>query len=251
MKIFSPLEQFEILPIFFLFFDFSITNQVVILCLIVFLFIVVFFIVSKETTKKLFLIPNRFQSSIEIVFSLLLNMVIDNIIGKGSEKFFPLIFTLFTFISSMNLIGLIPYSYTITSHFIVTLTLSSTIFIGICIICFRIHKLELFSLFLPSGTSVSLSFLLVPVELISFFFKPLSLAVRLFCNMMAGHTLLKVFAGFSWSLMSISGLSFFMHYVPLIVLIPLYGLELGVALIQAFVFSLLTCIYLNDSINLH
>jgi ATP synthase subunit 6 len=96
-----------------------------------------------------------------------------------------------------------------------------------------------------------LAFLLVPVELISYIFKPLSLAIRLFCNMMAGHTLLKVFAGFAWSLSGTTGVLFLMHYVPLLILIPLFGLELGVALIQAFVFSLLTCIYLNDALNLH
>ena len=155
------------------------------------------------------------------------------------------------FIAGMNLIGLVPYSYTVTSHFIVTLALSFSIFIGMNIICIRLHKLEFFSLFLPAGTSFALAFLLVPVELISYIFKPLSLAIRLFCNMMAGHTLLKVFAGFSWSLMHFSGVLFLLQIVPLLILIPLYGLEFGVALIQAFVFSLLTCIYLNDAVNLH
>jgi ATP synthase subunit 6 len=139
----------------------------------------------------------------------------------------------------------------VTSHFIVTFSISFFIFIGMNIICVKTHKLEFFSLFLPSGTSVLLAFLLVPVELISYIFKPLSLAIRLFCNMMAGHTLLKVFAGFAWSLSGTTGVLFLMHYVPLLILIPLFGLELGVALIQAFVFSLLTCIYLNDALNLH
>ena len=157
----------------------------------------------------------------------------------------------FFFIAFTNIIGLIPFSYTVTSHFIVTLSLSSTIFIGLNIISIRLHGIKFFSLFLPSGTSFILAFLLVPVELISFFFKPLSLAIRLFCNMMAGHTLLKVFVGFSWSLMSLSGVFFLLHYIPLIVLVPLFILELGVALIQAFVFTLLTCIYINDAINLH
>jgi len=151
----------------------------------------------------------------------------------------------------MNLIGLIPYSFTVTSHFIVTLSLSLTIFIGINIIGFREHKLAFFSLFYPAGTSLGLAFLLVPLEIISYLFRPLSLAIRLFCNLMAGHTLLKVFAGFSWSLMSLSGVLFCLQVIPLIILIPLYCLELGVALIQAYVFSLLVCIYLNDAINLH
>jgi ATP synthase subunit 6 len=178
-------------------------------------------------------------------------MVVDNIASKNAKKYFPLIFSLFIFVASLNLIGLIPYSFTVTSHFIVTLTLSLTIFIGINIIGFEMHGFKLFNLFLPRGTPLLLAFLLVPVEFILYLFRPLSLAIRLFCNMMAGHTLLKIFAGFAYSLMNLSGIVFFFHYIPLITLIPLMGLELGVALVQAFVFSLLSCIYLNDTVNLH
>ena len=251
---FSPLEQFEILPLLPItisFLDFSITNQTIMLSLIVFFLISIFFIVLKQSTNTLFIVPHRFQIVLELLYSMILGIVVDNISGKKAQLFFPLIFTIFFFISSMNLIGLIPYSYTVTSHFIVTFSISFFIFIGMNIICVKTHKLEFFSLFLPSGTSVLLAFLLVPVELISYIFKPLSLAIRLFCNMMAGHTLLKVFAGFAWSLSGTTGVLFLMHYVPLLILIPLFGLELGVALILAFVFSLLTCIYLNDALNLH
>jgi len=251
---FSPLEQFEILPVFPItisFLDFSITNQTIMLSLIIFFLISIFFIVLKQSTNSLFIVPHRFQIVLELLYSMILGIVVDNISGEKAQLFFPLIFTIFFFISSMNLIGLIPYSYTVTSHFIVTFSISFFIFIGMNIICVKTHKLEFFSLFLPSGTSVLLAFLLVPVELISYIFKPLSLAIRLFCNMMAGHTLLKVFAGFAWSLSGTTGVLFLMHYVPLLILIPLFGLELGVALIQAFVFSLLTCIYLNDALNLH
>lgn len=252
--LYSPLEQFEILPLIAINFgvlDFSITNQVIMLGLVLFFFFSLFFVLLKQTTKTLFIVPTRWQSLIELIYLLILSMVVDNISGKKNQFFFPLIFTLFFFIVCLNLIGLVPYSFTVTSHCIVTLALSLTIFLGMNIICVKVHKLEFFSLFLPAGTSVALAFLLVPVELISYIFKPLSLAIRLFCNMMAGHTLLKVFAGFAWSLMSFSGAVFLLHTVPLLILIPLFGLELGVALIQAFVFSLLTCIYLNDAINLH
>jgi len=251
---FSPLEQFEILPLLPIrisFLDFSITNQTIMLVLIVFFLISIFFVILKQSTNSLFVVPHRFQIVLEFLYSMILGIVVDNISGKKAQLFFPLIFTIFFFISSMNLIGLIPYSFTVTSHFIVTFSISFFIFIGMNIICVKTHKLEFFSLFLPSGTSVMLAFLLVPVELISYIFKPLSLAIRLFCNMMAGHTLLKVFAGFAWSLSGTTGVLFLMHYVPLLILIPLFGLELGVALIQAFVFSLLTCIYLNDALNLH
>lgn len=251
MFFFSPLEQFEILPLFNFFNMFSLTNQMFFLFLVTFFITVIFFALLKESTKTLFIIPTRGQTIIEIIYLMILNMVNDTIGGKKNELFFPLIFTIFFFIAGMNLIGLIPYSYTVTSHFIVTLSLSLAIFIGMNIICIRTHKLAFFSLFLPAGTSLPLAFLLVPVELISYIFKPLSLAIRLFCNMMAGHTLLKVFAGFAWSLMGLSGALFYLQVIPLLILVPLYGLELGVALIQAFVFSLLTCIYLNDAINLH
>jgi ATP synthase subunit 6 len=250
---FSPLEQFEILPIYTIFFV-IITNQVVILALTLFFLITLFFsLVANdfEQAAFAFVIPRRIQVIIEIIYSMLLGMTLDNINGKHNAAFFPLIFSIFFFISFMNLIGLVPYSFTVTSHFIVTLTLSISIFIGINIISICIHGLEFFSLFLPSRTSTALAFLLVPVELISFIFKPLSLAIRLFCNMMAGHTLLKVFVGFAWTLINFSGLAFLLHIVPLLILFPLFGLELSAALIQSYVFSLLTCIYLNDAINLH
>jgi len=252
--LFSPLEQFEILPLISLnlgFLDLSITNQVVLLFLISFFLISLFFASLKQTDSSLFITSHRWQAIIEMVYLLVLNIVTDNIKNKSAQLYFPLIFTIFFFIASMNLIGLVPYSFTVTSHMIVTLTLSLSIFIGINIICVKVHKLEFFSLFLPSGTTLALAFLLVPLEIISYMFRPLSLAIRLFCNMMAGHTLLKVFAGFAWTLMSFTGILFLMHFLPLLILLPLYGLELGVSLIQAFVFSLLTCMYLNDAINLH
>jgi ATP synthase subunit 6 len=178
-------------------------------------------------------------------------MVVDNIGSLRGQLFFPLVFSIFFYVLCLNVVGLVPYSFTLTSHFIVTFALSLSIFLGINIICIRTHGLEFFSLFLPSGTSAALAFLLVPIELISYIFKPVSLSIRLFANMMGGHTLLKVIAGFSWSLMGCSGTLFIFHYIPVLILIPLFGLEVGVALIQAFVFSILICIYLNDAINLH
>lgn len=254
LSFFSPLEQFEILPLFVIrlgILDLSITNQTILLILIFFFVNVLFFACLNLKDQTLYIIPTRWQSIIEIFYNLILSMVVDNVSGKKSQLFFPLIFCIFFFIASMNLIGLVPYSFTVSSHFVVTLAISLSIFIGINIICIKTHKLEFFSLFLPSGTPLLLAFLLVPVELVLYIFRPLSLAIRLFCNMMAGHTLLKIFAGFAWSLMSFTGILFFLHFVPLFTLLPLFGLELGVALIQAFVFSLLTCIYLNDAINLH
>ena len=251
---FSHLEQFQVLPIFSVylnFIDISLTNETIILVLILFFSLVLFTSLVKEQESGYFIVPNRWQSVIEIIYKLILSLVTDNIKDKKSQHFFPLVFSIFFLLLSINLIGLIPYSFTLTSHLIVTLTLSLSIFIGINIICVRLHGINFFSLFLPAGTSVVLAFLLVPIELISYIFKPISLSIRLFANMMAGHTLLKVIAGFAFTLMGNVGILFLLHYVPLLILIPLFGLELGVALIQSFVFSILICIYLNDAINLH
>jgi|TARA_B110000908_G_scaffold163805_1_gene210890 ATP synthase subunit 6 len=249
-NIFSPLEQFEILPIFDSVFG-IITNATIILILI-FIFVFIFFKSSfNQKDNSLYVIPHRWQVIIEIIYKAILSLVTDNISGNKAQYFFPLVFSLFFFILNINLIGLIPYSFTLTSHLVVTFSLSIAIFIGINIICFRLHGIEFFSLFFPAGTSLVLALLLVPVEILSYVFRPISLGIRLFANMMAGHTLLKVFAGFAWTLMGCSGILFFSHLVPLLVLLPLLGLELAVAFIQAFVFSVLTCLYLNDSVNLH
>lgn len=255
----SPLEQFQIRPLFSLkfgYFDFSITNATVILFFI-FLFTLLYVLSTIEREKNLalvdnfLLVPSKIEAVFEMIYNMILSLVGDNIKHKENSKFFPFIFFLFLFITSLNTIGLIPYSFTLTSHIIVTLGLSLAIFIGINIICVRKHGVHFFSLFLPPGTSIVLAFLLVPIELISYIFKPISLSIRLFANMMAGHTLLKVIAGFAFTLMSCTGLLFIAHYGPLLILIPLFGLELAVALIQAFVFSILICIYLNDALNLH
>jgi len=197
-----------------------------------------------------FFVPNNWQTLIETVFETVSQLLFDNINIKG-EKYFPFISVLFLFILLVNLVGLVPYSFTITSHLIVTFTLSFSIFIGVNIICVKIHKFEMLSLFIPSNTSFGLALLLVPIEFVSYIFKPISLGVRLFANLMAGHTLLKVIVGFSWSMLLLDDVLSFFHVAPLLVLVILMGLELAVAVIQAYVFTILTCIYLNDSINLH
>lgn len=250
----SPLEQFQIIPIlscYFGFVDVSLTNETIILFIIAIFSILFFCGLTKDNDSSYFVIPNRWQATMEIIYKMILSLVTDNIKDKKAQYFFPLVFSIFLLLLSLNLIGLVPYSFTLTSHLIVTLSLSLGIFIGINIICVRTHGMHFFSLFLPSGTSVVLAFLLVPIELISYVFKPISLSIRLFANMMAGHTLLKVIAGFAFALMGNVGILFLIHYVPLLILIPLFALELGVALIQSFVFSILICIYLNDAINLH
>ncbi len=254
MHFFSPLEQFQVLPIFSLFNNYlgvSLTNEAIILLLLFFYLSILYFSFLELTKDNtFFIIPERWQTTLEIIYKLILSLISENIKGPNSSKFFPLVFTLFVFVLMLNLIGLIPFSFTLTSHLIITLTLSISSFIGINIISFQKYGIRFFSLFLPGGTSTALAFLLVPIEVISYIFKPISLAIRLFANMMAGHTLLKVIAGFATTLMSAGGLFLIVHYVPLLILIPLFFLELAVSLIQSFVFSVLICIYINDSINI-
>lgn len=249
----SPLEQFQIVPILSLHLgklDISITNSSLSAFFIIFLFF--FFVNTLLNSHKndFLLIPSRWQLIFELLYKAISKMVVENV-GEKGEQFFPFVFSLFLFVLLSNVCGLVPYSFTVTSHLIAVLTLAMIIFLGVNWVCVSIHGWKFFALFFPSGTSLFLGLLLVPIELISYIFKPISLSIRLFANMMAGHTLLKVVAGFSFSLMSCTGLLFLIHFVPLLVIIPLYGLELGVAFIQAYVFTLLTCIYINDSINLH
>ena len=170
-----------------------------------------------------------------------MQLLIDSI-NKEGEKYFPFISTLFSFILFSNLIGLVPYNFTITSHLLITFTLSLSVFIGITLIGVQKHEYELLSLFIPANTSFFLALLLVPIEFFSYIFKPISLGIRLFANLMAGHTLLKVIVGFSWSMVLAENFLILAHIIPLIILIIFMGLELGVALIQAYVFTLLTCI---------
>jgi ATP synthase subunit 6 len=255
--LYTPLEQFQIILLFSIklfCFDFSITNLVLVNLLVLLFFsaVVIFFSSSSNYLKKtsFFFIPSTWQVLVETLYEVSSQLLFDNI-NKDGEKYFPFISVVFTFVLFSNLIGLIPYSFTATSHLIVTFSLSFSIFIGINIICIQRHRFHMLSLFIPPNTSFGLALLLVPIELLSYIFKPISLGVRLFANLMAGHTLLKVIVGFSWSMLLLEDFLAVLHVIPLMILVLLMGLELGVALIQACVFTILTCIYLNDAINLH
>ena len=254
--LFTPLEQFQIISLFSIklfCLDFSFTNMLFINLLVLLIFSSIIYFLSSGADcvgkTSYFFIPNVWQTLIEIVYETAAQLSFDNLNEEG-EKYFPFIAVLFTFILFNNLIGLIPYSFTITSHLIVTFALSFPIFIGVVIIGVQRHKINMLSVFLPANTSIGLGLLLVPIELISYIFKPISLGVRLFANLMAGHTLLKVIVGFAWSMLLLEDLMSVLHIIPLLILVILMGLELGVAMIQAYVFTVLTCIYLNDSINL-
>lgn len=249
MFIGSPLEQFEInllMPLRIGNFNVPITNSTL------FMFISCALVVALValSTRNATLIPNRWQSVVEMLYDFVANLVSENI-GKAGTKYFPLVFSVFTFILFSNLVGMVPYSFTITSHLVLVLALGLSLFIGITIIGFLNHGLHFFSMLLPEGTPMWLAPALVVIELISYLSKPLSLSIRLFANMMAGHTLLKIIAGFGWQIFTIGGFAAIGGFIPLILLVALMGLEFAVAMIQAYVFSLLICSYLNDSINLH
>lgn len=243
---FSPLEQFSIVPFIPLGY-FSFTNSSFFMLLTTGLVSFLFYLV---TAKGGFLVPSRWQSFVEMIYEFVLNLVEEQI-GSAGKKYFPLIFTTFTFLLFSNLIGMIPYSFTTTSHLIVTFTLSVSIFIGVTIIGFQKHGIHFFSFLLPPGAPLALAPFLVVIELVSYSFRAISLGVRLFANMMAGHTLVKILSGFAWTMMSLGGVMFVASFIPFAVVFALTFLEVGVACLQAYVFTILTCIYLNDAIHLH
>jgi F-type H+-transporting ATPase subunit a len=205
--------------------------------------ITILFLLFLGTKKKL-LIPSKTQFITEMSYTFIAKMINDTA-GSGAKSFFPFIFTLFMFVLFCNMIGMLPYSFTVTSHIIVTFMLAATIFIGVTIIGFIKHGIKYLELFVPKGVPIILLPLIIVIEIISYLSRPVSLSVRLFANMMAGHTMLKVFGGFVISLGLLGG------WLPLSFSVALTGLEILVAFLQAYVFAILTCIYLNDALNLH
>jgi F-type H+-transporting ATPase subunit a len=240
----SPLHQFEIEPIISLpkigNIDISYTNSA--LWMTIAVVVVTVFMVGG--TAKRALVPGRWQSMAELSYEFIANMLSENV-GSAGRKYFPFVFSLFMFILAGNLLGLVPYSFTFTSHIIVTFGLALTVFIGVTILGFVKHGLHFFSFFVPKGVPWVLMPLMVPIEVLSYLTRPVSLSIRLFANMMAGHTMLKVFAAFVISLGLIGG------WAPLAVNVVLTGFEILVCFLQAYVFTVLTCIYLNDSLHLH
>lgn len=250
MMCFSPLEQFtliSLIPLHFGNFYFSFTNSSLFMLLATGIFLALF---SLVTVNGGTLVPGPWQSFLEMIYEFVTSLVREQIGPKGT-KYFPVIFTLFTFILFSNLIGMVPYSFTTTSHFLVTFTLSFAIFVAVTIIGFQIHGLHFFSFLLPPGAPLVLAPFLVVIELVSYCFRGISLGVRLFANMMAGHTLVKILSGFAWSMLSLAGLLKMASAIPFLVVFALMFLEVGVACLQAYVFTILTCIYLNDAIHLH
>ena len=238
----SPLSQFEIkrwVPIEIGDVDVSLTNSAAFMVLTV-VAIGVFLILGMRRPA---MVPGRWQSMVELSYVFIANLVKDTV-GTEGRPYFPFIFTVFMFVLVGNLIGMVPYGFTFTSHIIVTFTMAMVVFLGVTVIALIKHKIHFFTFFMPPGVPLIMAPLLVPIEIISYLSRPMSLSVRLFANMLAGHTLLKVFAGF------VVALGLFGVF-PLSFVVVLTGLEIVIAFLQAFVFTILTCLYLNDALHLH
>ena len=238
----SPLSQFEIktlVPIRIGDLDVSFTNS----SLMMFITIAAATVFLVGGMSKRAMVPGRWQLTAEISYEFIASMLRDNV-GKAGRPYFPLVFSLFIFILFGNMLGMLPYSFTFTSHIIITFALAITIFIGVTVLGFIKHGIGFVKFFAPAGVPVYLLPLLVPIEIISYLSRPISLSVRLFANMMAGHTLLKVFGGF------VIQMSYF-GILPLAFLVALIGLEILIAFLQAYVFAILTCLYINDALHMH
>nr|YP_009649325.1 ATP synthase F0 subunit a [Rhizopogon vinicolor]QDA23240.1 ATP synthase F0 subunit a [Rhizopogon vinicolor] len=246
----SPLEQFEVTSLLSLdapilgYIGLTLTN-LALYSFLIFILIVGLHFMGNNDTK---LLPSKWSILLESLFASINSMVREQI---GREIYLPFIYSLFFFILIANLLGNIPYSYTITTSVIVSIGLSFTILIGVTILGLSIHKIHFFSFFIPSGTPLALVPLLVLIELISYLARAFSLGIRLFANVVAGHTLLKILSTFLYQMFSGGLIIFIVTLVPFALFLAITGLELAVSFIQAYVFVLLVCSYIKDAIELH
>tara|TARA_Y100000994_G_scaffold220218_1_gene199199 strand:- start:29 stop:772 length:744 start_codon:yes stop_codon:yes gene_type:complete len=239
----SPLEQFEVVPFVELKtqnIDLSFTNSS--LSMVITVAIITIFLTLSVNTRSI--IPSRLQLVSELMYNFVAQLLSDTV-GDNGRRYFPFVFSLFMFVLIGNMVGMIPYQFTFTSHIIVTFALASVVFIGVTILGFVNHGIRFFAFFYIPGVPFYMHPLLIPIEVISYLSRPISLSVRLFANMLAGHTLLKVFAGF------VVSMPFFTGVLPLTFIVALTGLEILIAFLQAYVFAILTCLYINDAYHLH
>lgn len=242
----SPLEQFRISPLVDLNlggYDLSITNSTVFLFGVV-ITILLFF---SFGLRKPALVPGRFQALVESFYDFIAGMVKENI-GHEGIKYLPFVFSLFILILGLNLAGMLPYSFTVTSHVATTFALALFCFIVVNIIGFAKHGFHYLALFFPAGVPKVMLVLITPIEIISYLIRPFSLGIRLAVAMSAGHIVMKIFAGF---IIGLGSIFFLLGIFPFAFAVALVGLELLVSFIQAFIFSILICIYLNDAVNMH
>jgi F-type H+-transporting ATPase subunit a len=250
-EIFSPLDQFQVRDILSVDalgnLHFSITN--IGLYLTIGLFLIIILVLLATNYDKL--VSNKWSISQESLYATLHNIVKNQINSKTGQVFFPFIYNLFIFILINNLIGMIPYSFSSTSHFILTFFISFTIVLGSTFLGFLKHGLKFFSLFVPSGCPLALLPLLVLIEFISYLARNISLGLRLAANILSGHMLLNILAGFTYKIMTSGILFFFLSVLPLAFILAFSGLELAIAVIQAQVFVVLSSGYIKDGIDLH
>jgi len=195
-------------------------------------------------------VPGRLQSLTESAYEFVHGIVTAQI-GDEGKRFFPFVFTLFMFILFGNMLGLLPYAFTYTSHIAVTFALAAIVFVLITVVALAIHGRKFFGYFFPEGAPIWLAPIIIPVEIVSYLSRPISLSIRLFANMVAGHVMLKVFATFIVLLGGLGAIGPFVAVLPLTVNVALVGFEILVAFLQAYVFAILTSIYLHDAVHLH
>ena len=239
----DPIHQFEIhniIPLNVAGVDISFTNS----SLWMMIAVVTSVVLMTLATHKQAIVPGRLQVFSENMYEFVASMIRDNI-GSQGRQFFPLIFTVFMVVLMGNMLGMIPYSFTYTSHIAVTMGLALAIFLLVTVLGFVRHGLKFFTLFCPAGVPWALKPLIIPIEILSYLIRPVTLSVRLFANMMAGHLMLKVFAGFSVAMGVGLGI------LPMFFNVALIGFEFLIAFLQAYVFTILSCIYLKDAIDLH
>jgi F-type H+-transporting ATPase subunit a len=244
----DPIHQFEIKKIFTIgkvgLHEIAFTNSTLFMMIAV----AGIALLMIGATRRRALVPGRLQSVAEISYEFVADML-KNTIGEEGMRFFPLVFSLFTFILFANVLGLLPYAFTVTSHIIITVALALLVFVTVVVYGFWTHGLHFFKLFVPSGVPMYILPLVVVIEVFSFLIRPVSHSVRLFANMLAGHITLKVFAGFITMLAAAGVLGWFGAALPLVMIVALTALELLVAFLQAYVFAILTCIYLGEAIH--
>jgi F-type H+-transporting ATPase subunit a len=243
----SPLEQFKIEhlggDVHIGGYDISFNNSALWMLVVV----AAITIVMLVGMRKQAVVPGRMQALVEFLYDFIANMVKENV-GSEGRKYFPWVFSIFMFVLFCNLFGLLPGSFTVTSHIIVTFALAMMVFITVTVIGFARHGLHFLSFFVPKGAPAWLLPLMIPIEVISYFIRPMSLSVRLFANMVAGHVMLVVLGGFVLPL-AVTGF-YVSGLVPVAAITAIIGLELLIACLQAYVFAILTCIYLNDAVHM-
>lgn len=249
----SPLDQFTIRNLLSIKLDVFSMIQISLSNIGLYLIITttIIFMLYTLATNYNIVTPNNWSISLESVYATVFSIVINQINAKRGQMFFPLISALFIYILINNLVGMVPYSFAPTSHFILTFSLSFTIVIGATILGFQIHSLKFFSLLVPSGCPIGLLPLLVLIEFISYLSRPVSLGLRLGANILSGHMLLNILAGFTYNIMKKGIIYFFLGLVPLLFILAFSGLEIGIAFIQAQVFVVLSSSYIKDSLDLH